>query len=37
MNQAHLERMRKEIVDKDRVIEDKNQEILKLRIAVEDL
>lgn len=32
-----MERLKKELFEKARMVEDKNQEILKLRIEIEDL
>jgi hypothetical protein len=34
--QSSFEKLKKELGDKDRVIEDKNQEILRLRIELEE-
>lgn len=35
--QSKFEKFKKDIIDKERIIEEKNQEILRLRIALEDV
>jgi len=34
--QTKFDKFKKDIIDKEKIIEEKNQEILRLRIALED-